>query len=722
MAQAFSRRELQGQSFRGQNLSHADFSYADIRGADFTDAILIEANFSHAITGLRPQAIFILLVVLYALGSLAVFTIGVIATFAGKVLLPNDSFQGITYLALINLLALLVFFAQIILGELAVAILTSVIASFASFIVLLLAYQNLTAAVAIASDILWMVILAITGVVIFTTTIAITENDRRTIAGSGFIAWLTAVAVVGVIAPTEITDVLGIAKGVGTASALGVLLCLYVSQQALTGNDKFAWVWKIARSFVTPGGTRFRGANLTDANFTQAKLNYADFRAAILTRTDWFQAEKLNRSRHEGTYLEDAMVQKLVTTRSGRGRDFAGRNLQGVNLQGADLVDANFIDANLNEANLQGADLSNGKLVRSQLYRTNLTKARLTGAYIQDWGISPETKLDGVECLYLYMRLPTPDDPDPFRKPDQRSQVFTVDDFADFITPIIKTMGLYYRQNVDPRQVAEAFKTLDLYHAGAVDPGAAAIALQQISQQYPEAGLELIALEGQGGDRVRVHAKIDDRVDRSQLSAEYFARYEKIRSLPAADIQALLAGTAEKDDRIRSLENMVMTAISSQKFYAETYYNFGETMTEHKGNVNISGVQGNVSGIAAAGENQTMTGVALGQISGAVTNTIGQLQSANTPEATQLATLLEQLQSAIEHESHLAPEDKAEAMEQVKTLAAAGQNPEDNVLQKAAKTALKILKGTIAGLPDAAKLVESCAKLLPAITTLLSLI
>lgn len=721
MTQAFSRRELQGQSFRGQNLSHADFSYADIRGADFTDAILMEANFSHAITGLPPRSILILLVVLYALGSLAVFTIGVIATFAGKVLLTRDLVGGINYLALINLLALLAFFTQVILGELAVAILTSVIAAFASFIVLLLAYQNLTAAVALASDILWMVILAITGVVILTTTIAITENDRRMIVGAGFIAWLTAVAVVGVVA-RDIPDVLGIVEGVGTASALGVLLCLYVSQQALTGNDKFAWVWKIARLLVTPGGTRFRGANLTDANFTQAKLNYADFRTAILTRTDWFQAEKLNRSRHEGTYLEDVMVQKLVTTRSGRGRDFAGRNLQGVNLQGADLVDANFIDANLNEASLQGADLSNGKLVRSQLYRTDLTKARLTGAYIQDWGISPETKLDGVECLYVYMRLPTPDDPDPFRKPDQRSQVFTVDDFADFITPIIKTMGLYYRQNVDLRQVAQAFKTLDLDHAGAVDPGAAAIAFRQISQQYPEAGLELIALEGQGGDRVRVHAKIDERVDRSQLSAEYFARYEKIRALPAADIQALLAGTAEKDDRIRSLENMVMTAISSQKFYAETYYNFGETMTEHKGNVNISGVQGNVSGIAAAGENQTMTGVALGQISGAVTNSISQLQSANTPEATQLATLLEQLQSAIENESHLAPEDQAEAMEQVKTLAEAGQKPEDNALQKAAKTALKILKGTIASLPDAATLVESCAKLLPAITTLLSLI
>jgi hypothetical protein len=35
---------------------------------------------------------------------------------------------------------------------------------------------------------------------------------------------------------------------------------------------------------------------------------------------------------------------------------------------------------------------------------------------------------------------------------------------------------------------------------------------------------------------------------------------------------------------------------------------------------------------------------------------------------------------------------------------------------------MKILKGTVAGLPDAAKLVESCVKLLPAITALLALV
>jgi hypothetical protein len=145
------------------------------------------------------------------------------------------------------------------------------------------------------------------------------------------------------------------------------------------------------------------------------------------------------------------------------------------------------------------------------------------------------------------------------------------------------------------------------------------------------------------------------------------------------------------------------------------------TMTQNKGNVNISDTQGNVSGVAAA-ENQTMTGVAIGAISGSVTNTINQLPTSSNPDIPGIKELLAQLQAAIEAESELPDEDKAEALEQVKTLAEAGQKPEDNVLQKAAKTSMKILKGTVASLPDAAKLAESCAKLLPAIATLLALV
>jgi hypothetical protein len=57
----------------------------------------------------------------------------------------------------------------------------------------------------------------------------------------------------------------------------------------------------------------------------------------------------------------------------------------------------------------------------------------------------------------------------------------------------------------------------------------------------------------------------------------------------------------------------------------------------------------------------------------------------------------------------------------VKALAEAGKNPQEGAMQKGAKTAMKILKGTVAGLPSAATLVEACSKLLPLISKFLGL-
>lgn len=214
--------------------------------------------------------------------------------------------------------------------------------------------------------------------------------------------------------------------------------------------------------------------------------------------------------------------------------------------------------------------------------------------------------------------------------------------------------------------------------------------------------------------RLNEHAYKRVEADIGELAYEaedYFAPGER-----DALFDALRVIDIEKNI-FHKVENFVppLTVIENQ-FTGEVI------MTQSKGNVNISGVQGDVSGVAAAGGNQTMTGVAIGAISGSVTNTINQLPTSSNPDIPGIKELLAQLQAAIEAESELPDEDKAEALEQVKTLAEAGQRPEDNVLQKAAKTSMKILKGTVASLSDAAKLAESCAKLLPTIATLLGLV
>ncbi|MFB2982768.1 pentapeptide repeat-containing protein [Microseira sp. BLCC-F43] len=55
MSHNYSYQNLQGKSFKSEDISNCDFSYSDIRGADFTGAILTDADFSYAQAGMKPQ-------------------------------------------------------------------------------------------------------------------------------------------------------------------------------------------------------------------------------------------------------------------------------------------------------------------------------------------------------------------------------------------------------------------------------------------------------------------------------------------------------------------------------------------------------------------------------------------------------------------------------------------------------------------------------------------
>jgi tellurite resistance protein len=100
-------------------------------------------------------------------------------------------------------------------------------------------------------------------------------------------------------------------------------------------------------------------------------------------------------------------------------------------------------------------------------------------------------------------------------------------------------------------------------------------------------------------------------------------------------------------------------------------------------------------------------------------NTISQLPALPEPEKPGIKEILTQLQTAIEADTDLKPKDKEKALKQVKALAEAAQNPQEN--QDLADTAITILKGVLSSLPTAAKLVEECSKLLPLISGFLGL-
>lgn len=104
------------------------------------------------------------------------------------------------------------------------------------------------------------------------------------------------------------------------------------------------------------------------------------------------------------------------------------------------------------------------------------------------------------------------------------------------------------------------------------------------------------------------------------------------------------------------------------------------------------------------------------EISGTVAESINQLPASPDPNKPGIKELLSQLTEAISTSSDINDEDKAEALEQVKILAEAGKNPDDGSMKKMARTAMKILQGTVSSLPNVTQLAEVCSKLLPLIT------
>ena len=725
----YENTNLQSQSFKGKDLSDVSFCDSDIRGANFTNTNLTGANFSNVRTGLTPFRTFNLIATSLILVTISGLIVGYSSAFPAFIanLLTEKNIAGKEILITSGLLILISFVFIIVRKGLGSSL--GIMAIITAVVTAIIAFAGTGNSAITAAAVLQAVIIAmiVAGVLVTSLALSIFLSITTTKA--------LPIPVILALAPA----ILGAQEGVKGSAAASLSMSLtmtgivaialiglstYISLQAMADDKKYKLIRSISISLCASFGTSFRGANLTDADFSQATLPHTDFRKANLKRTSWFQTSKLELSRLEDTYLEDLSIRQLVVTKDGYEQVYDYKDLQGLNLQAANLADASFIGADLNDANLQAADFTRAKLVKTRLYGADLTNSCLTGVCIQDWAISTDTKLEQIRCKYVYMRLHTKEDPDPWRKPDNRNETFNEGDFSDFIAPIIKTLDLYRQQNIDPRQMASAFKTLDLYHYGGIDPAAAAVALKQLAEENPEAKLEVVSLEGRGEEKVRLQAVVTGEANSSQLNAKYFQKYREISSLPYSDIQALLAGASEKDERIRSLEKLLENALQQPKFYVETYQNQGEfIMTQqNKGNVNISGVQGNISGIAAAGENQTMTGVAIGAISGSVTNTINQLSASSDPENDGIKELLAKLLAAIESAPELPNEDKAEALEQVKVLAEAGQKPEDNILQKAAKTAIKIIKGTVASLPDATKLVEECGKLLPTIAKLLALL
>ncbi len=263
------------------------------------------------------------------------------------------------------------------------------------------------------------------------------------------------------------------------------------------------------------------------------------------------------------------------------GADFSGSNLSDSNLSGADLSDTNLITTNLNDADLKDADLSRVKLVQTQLDNADLTGATLTGACIEDWGITVNTILNGIQADYVYMRFLDGDKRR--RKPDGEDANFAEGEFVEFIKPLVDTLDLYHRQVTDPRTVA--------------------LALRKLQDDHPDADINPISWErrGKNGEDILIRAQISEKANLSQLHSAHFEEYNRLQSLPPTEVAALLAKLEEKERTISILEGFVDKALQRPNIQTVR----GDVVTEKKGdsvsidgNIGVGVNQGEIAGDA----------------------------------------------------------------------------------------------------------------------------
>jgi uncharacterized protein YjbI with pentapeptide repeats len=468
------------------------------------------------------------------------------------------------------------------------------------------------------------------------------------------------------------------------------ILGRYIGIQALRGDQRYRVIHQLSITLTTAYGTKFQYANLTDANFSGACLSSSDFSGACLTRVYWLGARQLEKGKLNLTYLENPVIRKLVISGNGSKQNFKKLNLREVNLKNADLTGANFEGADCSNATLQGADLSDSILAHTQLYGTNLSESCLTGACIEAWKISADTRLKGIRCEYIYTRLPTEEDDNRHRKPDNYGETFQPGDFSDFIAPITKDPTLYMTNNPERDRVGKSSKTLDLIHRKRINPVLAAISIIQLAEENPEAGLELISLEGQERERIRLHALVNSQADCSELYTEYFANYDYMIGLSDVKVQELLIRNAEKADQIQRLEKLLSVISQQPRSYITT--NIQQLETMHS---NSSGISQTVNGGTIHGGLQAFQGNNNQSIMETVTTAEIDEKQLTQSEVIQLleqiSVLIQQaeLPADIKEESTLylgAAKKATEKEEPKKVLAADNLKSMAETLQTASKT------------------------------------
>jgi len=281
---SFKRQNLRGKCFRGETLSGADFSGSDIRGADFTNAMLEDTQFVNVIAGLQKRQASILLGILFLCAILLGAAAGWVGAFAEVRFFAFHQTEQASFAWVTPI---------VIIGFTFVALTRSMAVGFSifglAFLVATVAALASSTAIPIAGNI--AVLIAVNALVTSATAAMSALMVAAVLAFRITIALLLALTFIGSFALMIIvTETLSPSSSISSAiTVASIVLPLtgYIGWRTLKGDRKHTITWMIANFLSTKWGTSFRGADLTNANFSRAVLKSTDFGQANITNTRW---------------------------------------------------------------------------------------------------------------------------------------------------------------------------------------------------------------------------------------------------------------------------------------------------------------------------------------------------------------------------------------------------------------------------------------------------
>ncbi|OCQ95631.1 hypothetical protein BCD67_10445 [Oscillatoriales cyanobacterium USR001] len=597
--QNYRNQNLQGRSFKGQDLTNTDFSYANIQGADFTGANLTGANFSHVKAGFSRRWLIGMVIVVAILGIIAgagaatgpiesVHHFNRVPGF--NTILPEQQFYPKKSIGLIPalLVFLLIFSAnasfliislrqgiQKALGSLLIAFVATILligilalmctqhneilkplyqhllqfrtGSFIdalkgdtkneipSLIVYLFVtlISTITASVALP---LAVTLAEVVGSYILRNLVIFETMAIATIA-TGITSYNSAKE--GLPQPLLPPDYIIIATAIILAVIL-VLISAHIGKKTFAEDQKYDVLRQIAIFILCFGGPSFRGADLTNTNFSYATLKSADFSFAKIDRTLWYNSRQLNWAKLEETILNNPAVRDLLVTRNGHRKSYQEAILRGANLMDADLTYANLKNADLTNATLEAANLQWANLTQVQAIGADFNNAQMTGACgLGTWNIDNTTKLDWVDCEFVYLlEEPKPGTDDRERRPS--SGEFQVGEFTGLFQEVVDTVDLIFRDGLDWKAFTKSYQKVQVENEGTE--------------------LEIQGIENKGDGVVVVKVKVSSDANKGKIHGEFLQFYQEMLALAEKERQSLEA-------QMKSLALRQQQELEEQKQY-----------------------------------------------------------------------------------------------------------------------------------------------------------